>query len=153
MSSHSAIVSWTRGQGEAFTDNRYSRAHRWRFDGGAEVPASASPHIVPPPCSEPANVDPEEAFIAALSSCHMLFYLSLAAARGFVVDDYRDEAEGVMEKDGHGATWVARVVLKPRVAYAGAPPDRTVEADLHHAAHRRCFLANSVRTAIEVDLG
>jgi len=153
MSRHGATVAWTRNADEAFTDNRYSLAHRWRFDGGAEVPASASPHIVPLPYSEPANVDPEEAFVAALSSCHMLFYLSLAAARGLVVDNYDDEAEGFMEKDGDGATWVARVVLSPRVAYAGQAPDRATEAELHHEAHRRCFLANSVRTVVETDLG
>jgi organic hydroperoxide reductase OsmC/OhrA len=153
MSKHVATIEWTREAGESFSDGRYSRAHRWHFDGGAEVMASASPHIVPLPYSEPGNVDPEEAYIAALSSCHMLFYLSLAAGRGLVVDSYRDAAEGFIERNGDGVSAVTRVVLKPRVAYAGTAPDRTIETELHHEAHRRCFLANSVHTRIETDLG
>lgn len=149
MSSFSAEVAWERGDAR-FTDNRYSRAHRWSFDGGHVVPASSSPHVVPLPYSVAENVDPEEAFVAALSSCHMLFFLSLAAKKGLIVDSYTDKAEGVMETIG-GKTQVTRVTLNPRVAYAGQAPNRDTEADLHHRSHELCFLANSVKTEIEVN--
>ncbi|MCH8686128.1 OsmC family protein [Pedomonas mirosovicensis] len=149
MSSFSAEVAWERGDAR-FTDNRYSRAHRWSFDGGHVVPASSSPHVVPLPYSVAENVDPEEAFVAALSSCHMLFFLSLAAKKGLIVDSYTDKAEGVMETIG-GKTQVTHVTLNPRVAYAGQAPNRDTEADLHHRSHELCFLANSVKTEIEVN--
>lgn len=150
MSSHTATVEWDRA-GSAFTDRRYSRAHRWQFDGGVTVPASSSPHVVPVPYSDPANVDPEEAYVAALSSCHMLWFLHLAAAAGYVVDSYRDAAEGVMQTDVGGRQWVARVTLQPALAFSGAkaPDDAAVER-LHHQAHVSCFLANSVKTEIAV---
>lgn len=151
MGAFTAEVTWERGDAR-FTDQRYSRGHRWRFDGGQVVPASASPHVVPLPYSVPENVDPEEAYVAALSSCHMLFFLSLAARAGIVVDRYRDRAEGVMEDTG-GTTWVTRVVLHPEVSYAGAPPDRATEEDLHRRAHAMCFIANSVKTVVETRLG
>ena len=118
MSRYMAVIEWSR-DGARFTDNRYSRAHRWRFDGGVEVPASASPQVVPLPMSVAAAVDPEEAFVASLSSCHMLFFLSLAAKRGFVVDDYRDEAGGVMAGDAGGRLAMTRVTLHPAVALRG----------------------------------
>lgn len=153
MSRYEATVLWQRPPDVAFADNRYSRAHLWRFDGGAEVPASASPEVVPPPFSAPANVDPEEAYVAALASCHMLFFLSIAAKRRFVVDRYSDRAEGMMEKNAEGRVAVTRVVLNPRVAYAGTAPDRAAEEAMHHAAHAQCFLANSVKTEIETRLG
>lgn len=148
MSQHSTIVAWTRA-GAVFTDNRYSRAHSWRFDGGVTVPASSSPHSVPGPYSDAANVDPEEAFVAALSSCHMLWFLSIAAKQQFVVDEYRDEAIGVMEKTPDGKTVMTRVTLSPHVVFSGActPTDADVAA-MHHAAHETCFLANSVKTEI-----
>lgn len=149
MSSFSAEVAWERGDAR-FTDNRYSRAHRWSFDGGHVVPASSSPHVVPLPYSVAENVDPEEAFVAALSSCHMLFFLSLAAKKGLIVDSYTDKAEGVMETVG-GKTQVTRVTLNPRVAYSGPTPDRDTEADLHHRSHELCFLANSVKSQVEVN--
>lgn len=145
-----AEIAWKRGD-EPFTDNRYSRGHLWRFDGGQEVPASSSPHVVPLPYSVEANVDPEEAYVAALSSCHMLFFLFLAAKKGIVVDSYTDEASGRMEKV-EGKTLVSRVDLKPRVTYGGDAPSRAVEEDLHHQAHELCFIANSVKTVIEVHL-
>lgn len=151
MSRFSAEITWERGEAR-FTDNRYSRAHRWRFDGGLEVPASASPEVVPLPLSVAENVDPEEAFVAALSSCHMLFFLSLAAKQGLVVDSYTDRAEGVMETVA-GRTQVTRVTLNPQVVYAGEAPDLETEAELHHKAHELCFLANSVKTQIEVNMG
>jgi organic hydroperoxide reductase OsmC/OhrA len=148
MSAFSAQVAWTRGDAP-FTDNRYSRAHVWSFDGGQVIPASSSPHVVPPPYSVVANVDPEEAFIAALSSCHMLFFLSLAAKAGLVVDSYVDEAKGAMTQVG-GTTMVSTVDLAPQVTYVGQPPAPELVADLHHRAHAMCFLANSVKTAITI---
>lgn len=152
MSRYQATVLWQRPPDIAFTDGRYSRAHLWRFDGGAEVPASASPQIVPLPFSAPEAVDPEEAYAAALASCHMLFFLSIAAKRRFVVDRYSDTAEAVMEKTAEGRNAVTRVILNPRVAYAGPVPDRDAEEAMHHAAHEQCFLANSVKTVIETRL-
>lgn len=150
MSSFSAEVAWERGDAR-FVDGRYSRGHRWTFDGGVTVPASSSPHVVPLPFSVAENVDPEEAYVAALSSCHMLFFLSFAAKKGFVVDSYTDNAEGVMEKVD-GLMQVTRVVLNPRVIYAGETPDRETEEQLHHLSHEHCFLANSVKTVIETRL-
>lgn len=150
MSVFSAEVTWERGSA-GFLDKSYSRGHLWRFDGGATVPASSSPHVVPLPYSVAENVDPEEAFVAALSSCHMLFFLSLAAKARFVVDRYTDRAEGVM-RTVDGAMQVAEVTLNPQVGYHGARPGRDVEADLHHRAHELCFIANSVKTRILINL-
>ena len=148
MSGYVATVEWER-DGARFTDNRYSRGHRWRFDGGLEVPASASPHVVPLPMSVAAAVDPEEAFVASLSSCHMLFFLSLAAKQGFVVDDYRDEAVGTMARDPGGKLAMTRVALHPVVCYGGHKrPTHAEEDALHHAAHEECFIASSVKTEV-----
>ena len=146
-----ATVAWQRG-GAAFTDNKYSRAHEWRFDGGAVVPASSSPYVVAPPGSNPANVDPEEAFVASLSSCHMLFFLFHAAKRGFVVDRYEDVAAGTMGKNSEGRMAMLKVVLRPQVAWAGAtrPSAADVEA-LHHRSHEDCFIANSVKAEVVVE--
>ncbi len=149
MAIHTATIEWERGS-DRFTDNRYGRAHRWRFDGGAVVPASSSPHVVPVPLSNPAHVDPEEAFIASLSSCHMLWFLNLAALRGFVVDQYSDQAQGFMAKNPLGKEWVSRVLLRPHVVFGGAEAPVAADVEgLHHAAHAECYLANSVRTAVE----
>lgn len=152
MSIYIAEVEWQGEPGEKFTDNRYSRKHEWRFDGGVTVPASSSPHVVRVPFSDPAAVDPEEAYVAALSSCHMLWFLSIAAQKRFVVTGYRDAAEGTMAKNDAGKDVVTRVVLKPAVTFGGerVPTDEEVAA-LHHEAHEACFLANSVRTVIEVE--
>lgn len=151
MSHHTATVVWER-YGADFLDQRYSRAHRWTFDGGATVPASSSPHVVPIPMSDPLGVDPEEAFVAALSSCHMLFFLSFAAKRGFVVDQYLDEAVGTMARDADGRLAMTRVMLRPRIAFVGdAVPDQATVRTLHEEAHHACFLANSVRTDIVVE--
>lgn len=149
MSRYLATIEWKRSDEAVFTDGRYNRAHLWIFDGGAVVPASSSPHTLPPPLSAPENVDPEEAFVAALSSCHMLFYLSIAAKRGFVINSYRDEAEGTLQQDADGQMAMTHVVLKPQVSYAGAPPDRSTEEGMHHESHRLCFIANSVKTHVE----
>lgn len=149
MAEYSAQVRWRRDESEDFTGNRYSRGHEWRFDGGAVVPASASPHIVPLPYSVETGVDPEEAFVAALSSCHMLFFLSLAGREGLTVDEYVDEAVGTMGPDELGRQYLERVVLRPRVRFAsGIEPARAVLERLHHGAHERCFIANSVRTEV-----
>lgn len=150
---HVASVEWRR-DGAVFTDQRYPRAHRWTFDGGAVVPASSSPQVVRVPLSDPAGVDPEEAFVAALSSCHMLWFLGLAAQQGYVVDRYLDTAEGHMARNAAGRDWIARVVLRPQVDFVGErrPDDAAVDA-LHHAAHDECFIANSVRTELSVQGG
>ena len=151
MSSYNATTRWSRtGEGD-FTKGQYSRAHEWAFDGGAVVPAGPSPHIVPDPWGNPAGVDPEEAFVASLSSCHMLFFLDFARRAGFVIDDYVDEAEGVMEKNAQGKMAMTRVTLRPRIAWAGDLPDETAIADLHHRAHEACFIANSVTTEVTVE--
>jgi organic hydroperoxide reductase OsmC/OhrA len=150
MTVFSAQVSWQRGEGD-FAAGRYSRGHSWNFDGGLSVPASASPHNVPLPYSVAESVDPEEAYVAALSSCHMLFYLWLASKRGMVIDSYVDAANGVMEKVD-GKMIVSRVELRPAVVYSSGQPSRATEEELHHEAHELCFLANSVKTVIEIRL-
>lgn len=148
MSLHHAEVVWVRGD-QPFLDNRYSRRHLLRFDGGTEVVASSSPQVVPLPLSDPAGVDPEEAFVAALSSCHMLWFLSIAARRGFCVDRYVDAAAGRMAPDGQGRMAITEVKLRPAVTFSGAAlPDEERIAQMHHEAHESCFIANSVRTRV-----
>ncbi len=151
MAEYRAVVEWKR-EGAAFTDNRYSRAHRWRFDGGVEVPASASPQVVPLPLSVAAAVDPEEAFVASLSSCHMLWFLSIAARRGFVVEGYRDEALGVMGKDSSGRLAMTLVTLRPEVQFGGGRrPEPGEVLAMHEAAHDQCFIARSVKTEVRCE--
>jgi len=151
MSSYTATVRWSRNGGEGFAKGQYSRVHEWVFDGGAVVPASSSPHVVPLPWSDEAGIDPEEAFIASLSSCHMLFFLDFARRSGFVIDSYLDEAEGVLEKRADGKMAMSRVTLRPRVSWAGESPDNAAIHDLHHRAHDACFIANSVTTDVQVE--
>jgi len=150
MSEHKATIRWAHSQGD-FLKGTYSREHTWSFDGGVTVPASSSPSAVRVPYSNPANVDPEEAFVAAISSCHMLTFLYVASRKGFEVAGYEDEAVGVMTKNERGIPWVSSVVLKPRITYTGAriPSAEEIES-LHHAAHDQCFIANSVKTDIRV---
>lgn len=149
--SYQVKVSWKKAATEAFIDNQYSRGHTWRFDGGIELPASSSPHVVPLPFSKEAAVDPEEAFVAALSSCHMLWFLSLAAAKKFVVESYEDHAEGVLAKNEEGKLMMTEVTLKPKIVFGGqAKPSRAELEALHHAAHEKCFIANSVKTKINI---
>ena len=149
MIEHKATVIWQRGE-QIFTDNRYSRAHTWTFDDGVEVQASASPHVVPLPYSNAAAVDPEEAFIAALSSCHMLWFLSMAAKDGLRIDSYTDAATGVLEKDASGRTAITRVILRPLAVFSGLRlPTQTEVGGMHHQAHAECFIANSVKTEIQ----
>lgn len=150
MSEHKARVTWQRGD-DAFARGRYSRAHAWHFDGGAIVRASASPVIVRAPWSDPAGVDPEEALVAAASSCHMLWFLSLAAEQGHVVDSYDDDAVGTMGRFANGEEGVVEIVLRPRIGFAGERPDDAAIAALHHAAHQHCFIAHSVKSNIRVE--
>ncbi len=150
MSTYTATIRWSRTGDGDFTKGQYSRAHEWAFDGGAVVPASPSPHIVPAPWSDQAGVDPEEAFVASLSSCHMLFFLEFSRRAGFVVENYVDEAEGVLEKRADGKMAMTKVTLRPHVAWAGDPPSEEQVADLHHRAHEACFIANSVTTEVTV---
>lgn len=151
MGEHRSIVRWER-RGAVFTDLKYSRAHEWRFDGGAVVAASASPHVVPLPYSDASAVDPEEAFVAAVSSCHMLTFLWLAAKRGFIVDSYVDDAVGRMGPNAQGRKAVTHVLLRPDIRFSGPLLPTAAEIkDLHHGAHAECFIANSVTTVIEVE--
>jgi organic hydroperoxide reductase OsmC/OhrA len=134
-------------------DSAYSRGHEWSFDGGMSVPASASPHVVPSPYSVEASVDPEEAFVASLSSCHMLFFLSVAAKSRFVVDEYIDNAVGIMAADESGRIMMTKVVLRPSVRFAEKrQPTADQLEDMHHRSHEQCFIANSVKTEVVVDL-
>ncbi|MCA0200918.1 MAG: OsmC family protein [Proteobacteria bacterium] len=150
MSEHKAIVEWAKPSPE-FLKGRYSREHTWSFDGGARVLASASPSVVPVPLSNPAGVDPEEGFIASLSSCHMLTFLDLARRKGFAVEHYRDEAVGHMAKNAEGAMWVSEVILNPQITYTGDKrPTPAEEEELHYATHKVCFISNSVKTDVKV---
>lgn len=151
MSSYTVEIVWERGE-QAFLDNRYSRRHRIRFDGGAEMLGSSSPSVVPVPGSDPAGVDPEEAFVAALSGCHMLWFLAIAAKRGFVVDRYVDSPVGVMERNAERRFAMTRVTLRPRVAFSGQQlPSPEDLGALHHKAHEECYIANSVKTLIVIE--
>lgn len=151
MSEHIATVEWSRGD-QPFADNRYSRAHDWRFDGGAVVRGSSAPSSVPEPMSDPAAVDPEEALVAAVSSCHMLFFLAYAGKAGFVVDHYSDDAVGRMGKDERGRISITDIVLRPAVLFSGdVRPDAAGLAGLHHRAHEACYIANSIRAGVTVE--
>lgn len=148
-SEYAAEVLWQRGE-QNFLDNRYSRRHLLRFDGGVEVAGSSSPHVVPVPFSDAAAVDPEEAFVASLSSCHMLWFLAIAGQQGFCVDRYHDQARGQMSANAAGKLFIARVTLRPAVQFSGArQPSREQIAQMHHQAHEECFIANSVRTEVD----
>lgn len=149
MSNHTACVEWTMGEGD-FVSGRYSREHRWTFDGGAVVQASPTPAVVPEPFSNPACVDPEEAFVAAVASCHMLTFLHIAGRAGFSVIGYRDEAVGTMTKNAQGAYWISEITLNPAIEYAGNAPTEAELDDLHDQAHEQCFIANSIRTEVLV---
>ena len=150
MSEYTATVAWQR-QGALFSDQKYSRAHEWRFDGGAIVRGSSSPLVVRPPFSDAAAVDPEEAFIASLSSCHMLFFLSLAAKAGFVVDSYEDAAVGVMAKNEVGRMAMSVVTLRPKAIFSGRQPTAQELQELHHRSHEECFIASSVKTDVRCE--
>ncbi|CAK3029553.1 Organic hydroperoxide reductase OsmC/OhrA [Vibrio crassostreae] len=152
MSEYGAVIRWQKAKEEVFSDNQYSRGHTWEFDGGVTVPASSSPHVVPLPLSVEANVDPEEAFIAALSSCHMLTFLGIAAKQKYVIESYVDDAIGVLEQDESGRSSVTSVTLRPKIVFIGSKvPTRAQLDKLHHLAHKNCFIANSVKTDIVVE--
>jgi len=149
LSTYTANVIWNR-ENQIFIDNKYSRAHKWVFDGGCEIPASPSPHIVPFPYSVEENVDPEEAFIASLSSCHLLFFLGIAAKKKILVDSYIDYAEGILEENEDGKLAMTRIMLNPTIIYSGKQPSDKEIQKIHHLSHQQCFLANSVKTIITV---
>lgn len=149
MSRHSAEIAWQSDGG--FADNSYSRRHFWRFDGGAEVVASSSPDVVPLPMSDPAGVDPEEALAASAASCHMLWFLSLAQAAGLAVASYEDKAEAHMGRVGPGKIAIVKIVLHPRIAFTGRTPDQAELDRLHHEAHERCFIANTLNCEIVIE--
>jgi len=149
---YTATVTWQRSSGAKFTDNKYPRAHTWRFDGGASVPASSSPLVVPAPLSDPAGVDPEEAFVASLSACHMLFFLFHAAKKGFVIERYEDNAVGVMGKNAEGRTAMVKVTLRPSITWVGDKQPAAADLDaMHHQSHLDCYIANSVKTEVTVE--
>jgi organic hydroperoxide reductase OsmC/OhrA len=151
MSQYTATVVWTRPPEAPFKDNKYPRVHEWRFDGGAVVKGSSAPSSVKVPLSDPTAVDPEEALVAAVSSCHMLFFLSYAAAGGFVIDRYEDEAVGEMGKNAKGKTAIVKVTLRPRITWVGAPPAAEQLEQLHHRSHDACYIANSVSAEVLVE--
>ena len=153
MAEHTATIRWALpGNGEAFLKGRYSREHTWSFDGGVTVPASPAPSVIPVPFSNPAGVDPEEAYVAAIASCHMLSFLYVAMRAGVVVERYEDDAVGVMRKNERGAIWVGAVTLRPRIVYGGSNCPTPAEVDhLHHLAHEQCFIANSVKTEVLIN--
>lgn len=151
MSRYTALIKWSCDT-DSFAENKYSRAHSWTFDGGLTVAASSSPAIVPEPWSDAANVDPEEAFVASLSSCHMLWFLSITGSKGFVVKSYSDNAAGVMAKNASGKLAITQVTLNPKVLFDDAQsPSKAELSDLHKAAHSKCFIANSVNSNITIN--
>ena len=151
MSQYRAVIAWQR-DGQTFTDHRYRRQHEWRFDGGAVVSGSSSPQVVPLPMSDASAVDPEEAFVASLSSCHLLWFLDTACRAGWVVDDYHDEASGVLARNAEGRAAMTVVTLRPQVRFAGdRRPDAAEIHRLHGQAHADCFIANSVKTDVRCE--
>jgi organic hydroperoxide reductase OsmC/OhrA len=153
MAEHTATIRWAfPGDGEAFLKGRFSREHTWSFDGGLTVPASAAPSVIPAPFSNPAGVDPEEAYVAAIASCHMMSFLYVAMRAGVVVERYEDAAVGAMRKNERGAIWVGAVTLRPRIAFGGSARPTAAEMEqLHRRAHEQCFIANSVKTEIRIE--
>ena len=144
-------ILWKKNLDEVFVDRKYSRSHTWSFDGGIEIPASSSPHVVPVPMSNESAVDPEEAFVAAVSSCHMLWFLSIAAEKNFIVESYEDNAIGVLGKNGEGKLAMTKITLKPKVNFNDTTVPTSEQVDeLHRLAHEKCFIANSVKTEIVI---
>ena len=153
MSEHFARINWTRDNNESYIDNKYSRGHEWIFDGGMTIQASSSPHVVPLPYSVEENIDPEEVFVASISSCHMLFFLSIAAKRRYVIDSYVDNAVGIMGKDSNGKISMTTVTLKPDVQFSGTKKPTMQQLEkMHHQSHEQCFIANSVKTEIVTEI-
>ena len=153
MSEYFAKINWSRSNDDSYIDNKYSRGHEWVFDGGLTVQASSSPQIVPLPYSVEENIDPEEAFIASLSSCHMLFFLSVAAKRRYMVDSYVDNAKGIMEKGEDGKVAMTKVTLRPHVQFSGEKRPTIEQLEkMHHQSHEQCYIANSVKTEIKTEI-
>ena len=150
MSEYKATIDWRR-QSADFDHKTYNRNHTLAFEGGIRVPATAAPANIPPTAAGAPGVDPEQAFVASLSSCHMLWFLHLASRAKFVVDGYVDEASGVLEKNAEGRMAMTRVTLRPVVAYSGRAPSAEEHAQLHEGAHDKCYIANSVTTAVVVE--
>lgn len=151
MSEHTATIKWRRNQA-TFIDNKYSREHIWQFDGGVEISASASSQVVPVPYSNPNYIDPEEAFVASISSCHMLWFLAIAAKKKFVVENYRDRAVGLMAKNKEGKLAIIKIELYPKISFTDdkLPTEKQI-GQMHQEAHYNCFLANSVKTEIVIN--
>jgi organic hydroperoxide reductase OsmC/OhrA len=150
MAIYTATIQWKKSKNGDFLKSRYSRAHTWSFDGGITIPASSSPHVVPVPMSTENAVDPEEAFVASVSSCHMLWFLSIAAKTGFVVESYTDTAIGTMKKDSAGKEAITSVTLSPKTKFSGNKQPTRLELEaLHHAAHESCYIANSIKSEIQ----
>ena len=149
MHIYEATIHWTRGEGD-FAKGTYHRSHQWNFDGGATCRASSSPNVVPAPYSDPTAIDPEEAMVAAISSCHMMWFLDVARKAGFIVDDYRDQAQGRMTTKADGVVWLSNVGLHPEISWCGNGPDTARLSELHEEAHHSCYIANSVKTVIQV---
>jgi organic hydroperoxide reductase OsmC/OhrA len=151
MSTYTAQLVWERGT-QDFLSQKYSRRHRIRFDGGAEILASSSPAVVPVPASDPAGIDPEEAFVASLSSCHMLWFLFVAGKRGFVVDRYEDNPTGVLERNAERRWAISVVTLHPMIAFAAdKQPSASELEQMHQKAHEECYIANSVKTDVRIE--
>lgn len=153
MVDHLASIRWKREAGEQgdFCKGQYSRVHTWSFDGGVTVAASPSPAVVPVPYSNPDHVDPEEAFVASVASCHMLTFLHLASKEGFELESYTDDAVGKLTKNEKGVPWVSSITLDPQIGYVGEKvPSAEDEERLHHLAHDHCFIAASIKTAVTV---
>src|SRR5215207_9866088 len=151
MSTYTAQISWKNDSPDNFTKNRYTRGHTWSFDGGIEVPASSSPHGVRVPFSVEEAVDPEEALVAAASSCHMLSFLYIVAQRGFVIESYDDDAIGEMTTTDDGKQWISKITLDPKIVWAGATPTSDELAEMHHAAHEGCYIANSIKSDVVIE--
>ncbi len=145
-----ATINWKKAADELFVDGRYSRVHQWAFDGGMQFNASSSPHIVPVPMSDASFIDPEEAFVASISSCHMLFFLSFCAKQKYIVEFYEDHAEGILEEGGDGKKQMVSVSLHPTIRFNGKEPSGETLAHLHELSHENCFIANSVKTKIDI---
>ncbi len=147
MSHHTAAIYWKRAT-PTFTYDAYNRDHEWRFDNGVKIAASATQAYR----GNPANIDPEEAYVASLSSCHMLTFLALCSRAKFVVDTYEDTAEGLLEKNAAGKLAITKVVLRPKITFSGDKVPNSAELEnLHHRSHEECFIANSVNTVVSVE--
>lgn len=153
MAEHIVSARWAATEGEDFRSGKYSRKHVWEFDSGHVIPASPSPSVVRVPFSDPSCIDPEEAFVAAVSSCHLLTFLHVASKRGWVVQSYDDRAVGVLTKNERRIPWVSRITLHPKITFSGPTPTATELDELHHLAHEECFIANSIKTEVLVQAG